>query len=242
MATSTKPLLLVLEGNIGVGKSTFLQSLHSLAPELSIVLEPTDQWQEVTAAGNLLDLFYKDTARWAYTFQSYAFLTRIKALRKHLKTTTEKKCILERSIYADRYCFAKNAYEMGMMNSLEWHLYTEWFNLLETSLPLPYGFIYLQATPKTCYDRIIKRNRSEEKSISLSYLTMLHTKHETWLIEKKGIAASLKALPVLVLDCNIDFEADEMHMKEFVKKIQTFSESFLPTQEISSVHRDELTH
>ena len=31
------------------------------------------------SGGNLLDLFYKDSKRWAYTFQSYAFLSRMKA-------------------------------------------------------------------------------------------------------------------------------------------------------------------
>ncbi len=29
--------------------------------------------------GNLLDMFYRDPHRWAYTFQAYAFLSRIRA-------------------------------------------------------------------------------------------------------------------------------------------------------------------
>ena len=74
------------------GKSTFLRVLQSRFP-VSTVQEPVDKWQKISrfAIGisfleltissnegakseNLLDMFYKDPKRWAYTFQTYAFL------------------------------------------------------------------------------------------------------------------------------------------------------------------------
>lgn len=79
-------LRLAIEGNIAAGKSTFLQIL---AKELNflVVPEPLSKWQSVNAdtesfsfsqksGGNLLEMFYSDAKRWAYTFQSYAFLSR----------------------------------------------------------------------------------------------------------------------------------------------------------------------
>ncbi len=42
------------------------------------VKEPIEQWQNVGgSAVNLLDLFYRDPTRMAYTFQNFVFLTRV---------------------------------------------------------------------------------------------------------------------------------------------------------------------
>ena len=76
--------MLVVEGNIGAGKSTFLSILQRKLP-VDVVFEPTNKWQQVGEDGNLLDLFYKDTLRWAYTFQSYAFISRIQSLLDNQK-------------------------------------------------------------------------------------------------------------------------------------------------------------
>ena len=65
--------LIMIEGNIGAGKSTFLKVLQNQL-NADIIFEPTNKWQEIDRESNLLDLFYKDTPRWAYTFQSYAFI------------------------------------------------------------------------------------------------------------------------------------------------------------------------
>ena len=67
--------LFILEGNIGAGKSTFLRLAGDTLP-LQIVPEPHTKWQQV-GGHNLLEKFYTDTNRWAYTFQSYAFVTRV---------------------------------------------------------------------------------------------------------------------------------------------------------------------
>ena len=71
------------------------------------------------------------------------------------------------------------------------------------------GIIYLRTAPETCYGRLQKRGRNEESSVSLDYLTSLHERHEDWLIEKKKslkLHPSLENTPILVLDCDEDFE------------------------------------
>ncbi len=54
--------------------------------------------------------------------------------------------------------------------------------------PQPIGFIYLKTDPSICFQRLQKRKRSEESNIPLSYLNLLHAKHEEWLIEQKDVA------------------------------------------------------
>lgn len=65
----------VVEGNIGAGKSTFLKVINTFL-NAQVVYEPHEKWQNV-GGENLLEKFYADTQRWAYTFQTYAFITRI---------------------------------------------------------------------------------------------------------------------------------------------------------------------
>lgn len=212
----------IVEGNIGAGKSTFLRLIEDRLPA-QIVYEPVDQWQHAAAGENLLDHFYKDTKRWAYTFQSYAFITRVmRQCTKAMQSATSAQ-ILERSVYSDRYCFAKNCFEMGTMSPLEWSLYQDWFDwLVENYAPKPTGFIYLRTSPEMCYSRLKKRARTEESAVSLSYLESLHEKHEDWLIGKKNIAASLKNVPVLILEKDTEFESNSAQMDEYVSQIADF--------------------
>lgn len=117
---------------------------------MPIIFEPVEKWQTIEGTTeNLLEKFYSDTQRWAYTFQSYAFITRVLALEDALKTTPYQTSVLERSVFSDRYCFARNCYEQGNMNALEWKLYQEWFVwLVNNVMTKPAGFIYLKADPK----------------------------------------------------------------------------------------------
>ena len=46
------------------------------AVQVSVVPEPVDTWQNIKGGGNILDAFYKQPERYAYTFQNYVFLTR----------------------------------------------------------------------------------------------------------------------------------------------------------------------
>ena len=215
--------LVMIEGNIGAGKSTFLKVLKEHL-DVDIIFEPTTKWQEATQEENLLDLFYKDTPRWAYTFQSYAFITRVQTILDYqAKNKSAKVQFLERSVYCDRYCFAKNCFESGLMTKLEWSIYKEWFSwLVERHTPVPSGFIYLQATPETCYKRINKRSRHEESNIAFAYLQSLHNRHEDWLVKQKELTPQLRTIPVLTLDCNKEFENNLSVQKNHMEKIKNF--------------------
>jgi deoxyadenosine/deoxycytidine kinase len=212
----------IVEGNIGAGKSTFLRLVQDRLP-VQIVYEPLAKWQTVNGEESLLDRFYQDTKRWAYTFQSYAFVTRVVEQEQHMKKNPHARQILERSVYSDRYCFAKNCFEMGTMSELEWNLYKEWFEwLVESYTTKPSGFIYLQTDPKICFERLQKRARQEESEVPFSYLESLHNKHEQWLMHKEGVASYLVDTPVLALDCNLDFENSSNQFDQHLDQIAQF--------------------
>lgn len=229
-----KKILLVLEGNIGAGKSTFLRILKENL-DIDIIFEPTDKWQQVGTGGNLLNLFYTDIKRWAYTFQSYAFITRVEAQLEAIANSRHDVQILERSVYCDRYCFAQNCFESGNMSALEWQIYKEWFSwLVEGHLQKPDGFVYLQASPNVCKQRLEKRNRSEEVGVSIEYLQKLHDRHENWLIHKKDIADYLVKVPVLALNCDLDFENNLERRNKLLTDVRNFISNLNNTADLVS--------
>lgn len=77
--TSPRPHFISIEGNIGSGKSTILKIIRQHFPELTILDEPLVEWQNVGEKGdvNLLGLYYQNPQRWGFTFQIYAFMSRL---------------------------------------------------------------------------------------------------------------------------------------------------------------------
>ncbi|XP_035943551.1 deoxyguanosine kinase, mitochondrial isoform X4 [Halichoerus grypus] len=236
------PRRLSIEGNIAVGKSTFVKLLMKTYPEWHIATEPVATWQSVQAVGtqkaftaqslgNLLDMMYQEPARWSYTFQTFSFMSRLKVqlepFPEKLLQAKNAVQIFERSVYSDRYIFAKNLFENGSLNDIEWHIYQDWHSFLlqefASQLRL-HGFIYLQATPQVCLKRLHQRAREEEKGVELEYLEQLHGQHEAWLVHKTTELhfEALLNIPVLVLDVNEDFSEEVTKQEELMKKVNTF--------------------
>jgi deoxyadenosine/deoxycytidine kinase len=124
---SARPRIISLEGNIGVGKSTLLRALRG---NFQTVDEPLDKWRGEGASGeartNLLELFYRDPQRWAFTFQSAAFLSRAQMASDALQSADPQSTfILERSIQSDKYCFAMNCLKTNLFSTAEWNVYDD---------------------------------------------------------------------------------------------------------------------
>jgi deoxyadenosine/deoxycytidine kinase len=95
-----------VEGNISVGKSTFLQRIANETIELrdlvEIVPEPVAKWQDVGPDHfNILDAFYAEPERYAYTFQNYVFVTRVMQERESSGGIKPLR-LMERSVFSDR--------------------------------------------------------------------------------------------------------------------------------------------
>ncbi|CAK0784012.1 hypothetical protein CVIRNUC_007215 [Coccomyxa viridis] len=182
---------LCVEGNISAGKTTFLQELLKdsveLCGEVEVVPEPVNEWQHIQSSNgrepsNLLEAFYKDPSRFAYTFQNYVFLTRLMQARRSEGCTAPLR-LLERSVFSDRMVFVRAVHEAKWLSEMELAIYDSWFDPMVSSLSglIPDGFIYLAASPETCMRRMTSRGRGEEGGVSLDYLGSLHSKHEEWL-------------------------------------------------------------
>ena len=191
-------MLVLLEGNIAAGKTTLGRQLAA-SPSFEFVPEPVDRWQDGFAA-NLLERFYTDTARWSFTLQICAFVTRTQAIQAHA-ADPDRVTVFERSIYCDRHVFAKNLHQQGLMDDTEWALYLHFWNHLRDSAPIPDAILYLRTPADECYQRLQVRARAEEKTIPLAYLQQLEARHDEWLLTPENAV-----FPVVVLDgdANVD--------------------------------------
>lgn len=222
-----KKHMYIIEGNIGAGKSTFLKLTTQHLLYLSEVPEPQHNWQKQVYGQSLLANFYHTPHRWAYTTETLTMICRFKEhIREQANNNDQAIPLIERSIYSGHYCFAKNGYLKGYMTDLEWSIYNEWFTfLIPKQCQPPQGFIYLKVSPEIAYQRIKKRNRLTEKEITLSYLRQIEQRHEEFLINKENLLPELQRVPVLIIDCNKEFETNEKQLLQHIEAVDAFIKS-----------------
>lgn len=200
-----RPFTVAVEGNIGSGKTTFLNNF-SRHPDITIIDEPIKLWQNCNGI-NLLDLLYKDPNKWAFTFQSYVQLT---LLELHLLKVPTPIKFMERSIFSARYCFVENMLHQNILPEPSYLVIHKWFEWVvahkEVGLDL---IIYLRTSPKVAWERMKSRDRNEESKVPLEYLQQLHDLHEDWLLKDTDKVRA----PVLVIDGDCDLENVKAQMK-----------------------------
>jgi deoxyadenosine/deoxycytidine kinase len=173
-------LMILLEGNIGAGKTTVGKIIAESAT-FGFIEEPTAAWRQDFAV-NMLELFYSDTPRWAFTFQIVTFVTRAKTWLEISALIDQNKVVLERSIFCDRFVFVENCYRTGLMSLAEYQLYCRlWDSLVPNYLDQPDLILYLRTPAEVCLERIRARGRAEESGIPLEYLLQLEKLHDEWL-------------------------------------------------------------
>ena len=195
--------MILLEGNIGAGKSTVGRLLKA-SSMFDFIEEPVDQWQGGYAS-NLLDMFYHDMERWSFTFQILAFITRAKTWQEILARTEHSRVVLERSIFTDRHVFATSMHQIGAMSETEWQVYCGLWDFLSTNYCVePNAIVYLRTPAEECLERIKERDRTEEVGIELDYLKRLEDLHDAWLLDHPQ---------AVILDGTKRWTADDVHEK-----------------------------
>ena len=106
---STGKQIISIEGNIGAGKSTFVQLLLSYISNCIIVDEPVEIWKKLQDldGSNILEKFYKDIPRWAYSFQNLACITRMMKIEDTIRQSDAEFIFLDRSLGTDKNVFEK---------------------------------------------------------------------------------------------------------------------------------------
>lgn len=195
---ATTSFNVIIEGNIGSGKSTFLEHFKGYE-EICTVPEPVDDWTDFGGI-NLLQRFYDDPKEWATKFHASVLLTMFNG---HNLVTDKRIKLMERSFFSVFKCFIPQMCNKGYISQDAFCVFSAWATFIgltdriNTRQPIDL-IVYLKTTPEVVYERMKKRARAEEATVTLEYLRELHDLHEKWLMSDKN------HIPVLVLDGDKD--------------------------------------
>ena len=163
-------MVIIVDGVVGAGKSTLAEKLSQ---ELNIPIYYELQNQTTL---NLLEKFYKDKKRWAFTLQIHFLNERFGMIKEINKNGGG---ILDRSIFGDRI-FASMLNEDGYMTNDEFETYSTLLeNMLEHSKD-PQLLVYINCDIDTAMSRIKKRGREMEQSVDRYYWSRLNEKYQQW--------------------------------------------------------------
>ena len=189
-------MLIGVAGMVGTGKSTLTRALARYFG-FSMELESVASETESEGASNpWLALYYGEPngmRRYGLPLQLHFLATRMESLRRIRAEGGD--WILDRTWYEDADIFARGSFEQGLLDVLEFDLYSRLYTELMHSPAArpPRLLIYLHGPLETILGRIAERNRAAERDAPLEYWQTLHARYERWI-------RSFRHCPVLSLD------------------------------------------
>lgn len=195
---------IVIEGNIGVGKTTLARLLAENYK--------ADLLSESFTKNPFLEAFYKDPKTHSLAVENFFLKDRFK---NDIVFWKEK----HNTVVADFSLYKSIVFARENLNILECRIYKESFDTMIKSIKTPTLLIFLKSKISRLKANIKKRGRNFEKDLKLEYLSGI----------QKGYAELLKQelpFPVKELDINkLDFQHDKNAFQSILRSV--FRASFL---------------
>jgi len=192
---------LVIEGPIGVGKTSLAQLL---AQELKVrlILEKVEE-------NPFLKEFYKDPKHYGFQTQIFFLLSRYRQLQELRQID-----LFERSTLTD-YFFPKDRIFASInLEGSELALYEQLYTLLNPQVPTPDLVIYLQASTEVLMERIRHRALEFERSLMWEYLEAVNQVYNNYFFKYSDS-------PLLVVQTSeIDFVNRRADLNDLVKQVK----------------------
>jgi len=187
---------LVIEGNIGAGKTT-LSKKFAEEYNAKLVLEQF-------ADNPFLPKFYDDQERYSFPLELSFLADRYSQIKKQVLNLD----LFHPFLVADYY-FAKSAiFAQNTLKDDEYHLFRQIFDIVFESMPKPDLYVYLHSDTNQLLNNIEKRGRNYEQNIEPGYLDKI----------QKGYFQFFKqttTFPILIIDINnIDFVNNTDHYQQ----------------------------
>jgi len=178
---------IVIEGNIGAGKTT-LASMIARDHNAKLILERF-------ADNPFLPKFYSDPSRYSFPLELSFLADRYRQLKEELVEQDLFRCFT----VADYYFMKSLVFSSKTLEKDEFNLYRQIFYIIYGSLPKPDLFVYLHVPPERLLSNIAMRGRDYEKTITAEYLSGIQESYFTFFRQNPENK-------YLVLDVtNIDF-------------------------------------
>ena len=195
-----KTKYIVVEGPIGVGKT-------SLAKSLAQEFQARTVFERVEE-NPFLGKFYEDPKTYGFQNQLFFLLNRYQQQRD-----LGQQDLFKQNLIAD-YLFAKDKiFATLTLTGEELTLYQQIYKLLNPRVPKPDLTVYLQARPDVLYKRIKKRDKSFERGITQDYLKEVAQAYNEFFFH-------FDETPLLVVNTSeIDFVESSNDLADLIKEI-----------------------
>jgi deoxyguanosine kinase len=190
---------LVVEGNIGAGKTT-LSTMLSEHFSARLVLE---QFSD----NPFLPGFYEDPNKFAFPLELSFLAERYQQLKDELSRPD----LFRPLIVADYFVLKSLIFAQITLEQHEFELFSRLFKIIRDSLPLPDKIIFLHSNRERLKNNIQMRGRSYEQNIQDDYLEKIQNGYF-------GLLKSLETLPVALVDASgVDFVKNPEDFQRFVR-------------------------
>ncbi|MDP4222998.1 MAG: deoxynucleoside kinase [Bacteroidota bacterium] len=194
---------LVIEGNIGAGKTT-LATRISAQFNARLILEQF-------ADNPFLPKFYRDPDKYSFPLELSFLASRYKQLNDELHNQD----LFKTFTVADYYFMKSLVFASTTLEGDEFNLYRQIFRIIYSSLPRPDIYVYLHVTPDRLLENIKNRRREYEASITKEYLQKIQESYFTFFRQNQENR-------YLIIDINnLDFVRNEEHYNEIINTIFT---------------------
>jgi len=149
---------IVIEGNIGVGKTSLATRLAE-DQQASLILE---QFEE----NSFLPKFYEDPTRYAFPLELSFLADRYQQLKDHFGSPDLFKPVT----IADYVIYKSLVFAVQNLEPAEMTLYKRLFSIVSSVVPKPDLLVFLFLTPEKLKQNILDRGRSYELKIPIEYL------------------------------------------------------------------------
>ena len=147
-----------------------------------------------------------------------AYISRLVILKESIKSNPNSIFITERSLYTDKFVFAKMLFDSGNIELINYNIYLRWFETFANEFPID-KVIYVDTDPVICNERIIKRSRQGESNIPLEYLKKCDLYHINMLDKSLNSCICKNQLS---LDGSIDIYKNSEKLDEWISQIDKF--------------------
>jgi deoxyadenosine/deoxycytidine kinase len=196
------PRYIVVEGPIGVGKTSLAEMLAERLQARKLLEGPEEN--------PFISHFYTDMRRYAFQTQLYFLLNRFHQQQKLVQFD-----LFKQSLVSD-YLFAKDKiFAYLTLNDNELTLYERLHPLLEMRVQKPDLVLYLQASTEVLMRRIQIRGRAYERELDRKYLEDVNAAYNHFFFH-------YSVTPLLVVNTNdIDFVKHKEDFEDLVKQVET---------------------
>jgi deoxyadenosine/deoxycytidine kinase len=206
--------IISIDGNIGCGKSTIIENLKKTYINDNIIFleEPLNEWNKIKdGEKTILEKYYENIEKYGFCFQMMTFITRYIIIKDIIDKNPNAIIVTERSLYTDKYIFAKMLYETKKLDNIEYQVYNKWFNQFINTLP-PHKYIYILSDPTNCLSKIKYRNRKGESNIDIEYLELCKKSHDEMFT---------KIQPDMIIN-NDNYDLNSIEYNCMLNQIRTF--------------------